>query len=280
MGTLPKTFGFENVSIPYCTGKDSWKEIGRKDGPVVVIHHDSKKWLDTTGYELAITNLWMGGELVDALGPGQIKNPDRVSVKVVRRCEKPLSAVVAARYEVNWTCPFKRYIGSALQRDVRRVSRKKGEQRVRQPENGENLLADRASVRSAWQRYPSWLVKFDATEIEDGERVYRLMQCERNAGIQNVCTDAFLRHGNGTYRLSFEARANGSEPVPMEVYVISNEKRMVENLSVPAGGWHRVSRDIDFDFDLAATDLIAVFLRIKSPCEEISFKRISLVKVR
>ena len=280
MGTLPKTFGFENLSIPLCTGKDSWKAIGGKDGAVVEIYHDSKKWLDTAGYKIALTNFWMGGERVDALAPGRITNAGRVSVSISNT--RAVSAVPAAvdRHEVNWICPFKRYIGSALQRDVRKVSRQKGEQRVRQADDGENLLADRPSTRSAWQRYPSWLVKFDATETEDGERVYRLVQCERDAGIQNICTDAFLRHGNGTYRLSFEARANGSEPVPMEVYVISNEKRTVESLSVPADGWHRVSRDIDFDFDLAATDLIAVFLRIKSPCDEISFKRISLVKVR
>ena len=107
---------------------------------------------------------------------------------------------MADRHEVGWTCPFKRFIGVSLQRDIRKVSRKIGEQRIAQPKDGENLLADRPAVRSAWQRCPSWLAKFDATTEEEGQRIYRLVQCEKGGGIQNVVTDAFLRRGNGTYR--------------------------------------------------------------------------------
>lgn len=281
MGTLPKTFGFENVSIPFCTGKDDWRTIGGKDGAAVDIFHDSAKWLDTTGYKLAITNFWMGGSRIDAMPPSLVKNADRVSVSIAGTRDKPAIPAVADRREVDWTCPFKRYIGAARQRDVRKVSRKKGEQRIAQPDDGENLLADRPSTRSAWQRFPSWLVKFDATGLEDGERVYRLVQCERNAGMQNVVTDAFLRHGNGTYRLSFDSRAKCGANVPLEVHVLSNEKRKVEKLSVPNDGeWHRVSVDVALDFDLGATDLVSVLLRASVPCDELCFKRLSLVKIR
>ena len=279
MGTLPKAFGFENVSVPFCTGKADWRAIGKKDGVIVNILHDSKKWLDTTGYVLTITNLWMGGSRIDAIPPSLVKNADRVSVSITNTRDASAIPAVADRHDVNWTCPFKRYIGAALQRDVRKASRKKGEQRIAQPDGGENLLADRPSTRSAWQRHPSWLVKFDATGLENGERIYRLVQCERNAGMQNVITDAFLRHGNGAYRLSFEARAKCGAAVPVEVLVFSNEKRKVEKFSVPNDGeWHRTSVETTLDFDLGVTDLVSVLLRAAVPCDELCFRRLALVK--
>ncbi|MBQ3288864.1 MAG: hypothetical protein IJH50_05580 [Kiritimatiellae bacterium] len=288
MGTLPKTFGFENLSIPYPTGKDDWHTIGQKGDIVVNVVHDSAKWLDTSGYVLAITNFWMGGSRVDAMPEKSVKNADRVSVSVVNTRVSPAIPAVADRHEVNWTCPFKRYVGASLQRDVRKVSPARGEQRIVQPEDGENLLVDRPSTRSAWQRCPSWLVKFDAMTTEDGMRVYRLVQCEKNAGMQSIVTDAFLRHGNGTYRLSFESRARceGTVPkcggtVPIEARVMSNEKGVSEAFSVPNdGAWHRFSADIKLDFDLGVTDLVSVFLRCHEPCDELCFRGLSLVKVR
>ena len=159
------------------------------------------------------------------------------------------------------------------------VSRTKGEQRILQPRDGENLLADRSATRSAWQRNPSWLVKFDATTSEGGRRIYRLVQCEKGAGIQNIVTDAFLRHGNGTYRLSFEVRAKCDAPVPLEVCFISNEKRTEVKFSVPNdNGWHRFDADVVLDFDLAVTELLSVFFRVAQPCDELAIRSPSLVK--
>ena len=279
MGTLPKTFAFENVSVPYPTGKDDWRTIGSKDGLAVDILHDSTKWLDTTGYALAFTNLWMGGSLLDTIPERSIRNADRVAVSVVSARDVSVIPAVSGRHEVDWTCPFKRYIGASLQRDVRKVSRKTGEQRIAQPEGGENLLADRSSTRSAWQRCPSWLVKFDATTMEDGQRIYRLFQCEKGAGMQNVVTDAFLRHGNGKYRLAFEARAKCNAQVPLEVRFLSNEKRATTKFSILNDGkWHRYDADVDLDFDLSVTELLSVFFRAGAPCDELSFRNISLVK--
>ena len=289
MGTLPKTFVFENVSVPFCTGKEDWRAIGKTDGAIVNILHNSNKWLDTTGYELVLTNFWMGGSRIDAIPPSLVKNADRVSVSIASTRDRSAIPAVAGRHEVNWACPYKRYIGAALQRDVRTVSRKKGEQRIAQPDDAENLLADRPSTRSAWQRHPSWLVKFDATGMEAGERIYRLVQCEKNAGMQNIITDAFLRHGNGTYHLSFDSCARCSASVEgkdalaasVEVHVLSNEKRMVEKLSVPSDGeWHRISLDIALDFDLGVTDLVSVMLRAAAPCDELCFRELSLVKMQ
>ena len=180
---------------------------------------------------------------------------------------------------MGWTCPFKRYVGASLQRDARKVSPRRGEQRVAQPEDGENLLADRPSTRSSWQRCPSWLVKFDATTTEGGMRVYRLVQCERTAGMQNVVTDAYLRHGNGAYRLSFEARARCGGTVPVEARVMSNEKVVSKAFTVPNdGAWHRLAADVVLDFDLGVTDLVSVFFRANAACDELCFRDLSLVK--
>jgi hypothetical protein len=259
MGALSKTFGFENVSVPFPTGKDDWRTIGGKDGVVVNVLHDSAKWLDTTGYELSFTNLWMGGSRLDAIPEKSVKNSDRVAVSVVSTRDTAAIPAIADRHEVNWTCSRKRNMSASP--------------------CGENLLADRPSTRSAWQRCPSWLVKFDAMQVEDGERVYRLVQCEKGGGIQNVVTDAFLRRGNGTYRLSFEARAKCGAEVPLQVRFISNEKRVTEKFVIPNDGeWHRFDADVKLDFDLAVTELLSVFLCASAPCDELSFRKLSLVK--
>ena len=279
MGSLPKTFCFENVSIPHPTGTDDWRSVGRKDGVIVNILHNSAKWLDTTNYMLTFTNLWIGSSRCDMIPGKLIKNADRVSVSVASTRGAASIPLQANRHDVNWRCPFKRYVGSSLQRDFRTVSRTKVEQKIRQPMNGENLLLDRTATRSAWQRNPSWLVKFDATTSEGGRRIYRLVQCEKGAGIQNIVTDAFLRHGNGTYRLSFEVRAKCDAPVPLEVCFISNEKRTEVKFSVPNdNGWHRFDADVVLDFDLAVTELLSVFFRVAQPCDELAIRSPSLVK--
>jgi hypothetical protein len=187
---------------------------------------------------------------------------------------------VPDRHVVDWTCPWKVYVGSALQRDVRLARPKEGERRLAPPDAGENLLADRASTRSAWQRCPSWLVKFDATEKDGDARVYRLTQCERNAGMLNVFTDAFLRHGNGKYRLSFEARARCGDSVPFEAHLFSNEKRTAAKFTIPNdGAWHRFDISLATDFDMDVTELAALFLKAASlPADEVCFKNLSLTK--
>jgi len=97
--------------------------------------------------------------------------------------------------------------------------------------------------------------------------------------MQNVVTDAFLRHGNGTYRLAFEARVKCGAPVPLEVRFLSNEKHTVTKFSLSNDGqWHRQEVDVALDFDLSVTELFAVFFRAMKPCDELSFRKLSLVK--
>lgn len=280
MGTLPKTFAMSDVCIPFTTGRDDWHTIGKTNGHLVAIMHDSAKWLDSDNYTLAITNFWVGGARMDAIPAEKIKNGDRISVSVVNTRAKPAVPPVPDRHVVDWTCPWKIYVGGALQRDVRLARPKEGERRLAPSDAGENLLADRASTRSAWQRCPSWLVKFDATEKDGDARVYRLTQCERNAGMLNVFTDAFLRHGNGNYRLSFEARARCGDPVPFEAHLLSNEKRATAKFTIPNDdAWHRFDISLATDFDMGVTELAALFLKAASlPADEVCFKNLSLTK--
>lgn len=278
MGTLPKRFAIENACIPYTTGRDDWRTTGDTNGHLVEVMHDSAKWLDSENYALAITNLWVGGARLDAIPADKVKNGDRIAVSVVNTVEQPAIPSVPDRHVVDWTCPWKVYVGSSLRRDVRIATPGTGERHLPAKE-GENLLADRASARSAWQRCPSWLVKFDAAGTDGASRVYRLRQCEKGAGMLNVVTDGFLRQGNGTYRLAFEARAKGDKAVALEAHFLSNERRKAARFSVPSDGeWHAFSDALDLDFDLAATELAALRFRVLAPTDELCFKNLSLTK--
>lgn len=280
MGTLPKTFVFENLAIPHPSGSDSWTAIGKTDGPLVSIYHDPAKWLISDNYSIAITNFWLGGERAGAIPADKVVNGDRVAITVANDGGEPPFPVQPDRREVGWTCPFKVHVGGALQRDWRLVDTEKGEQWLPPPPDDENLLADRATTRSAWQRFPSWLVKVDATTTDGGSRVYRLTQCEKDAGIQNIVTESFLKHGNGTYRLAFDAKATAPEDVPMAVRLLSNEKTITGKATIPNdGAWHHFEMNLALDFDLAVTDLLSVFLKSEIAADEICFKDLSLVKV-
>jgi hypothetical protein len=261
MGTLPKTFVMENVSIPYTTGRDDWHTIGQTNGHLVAVMHDSAKWLDSSNYTLAITNLWVGGSRMDAIPAEKIKNGDRIAVSVVNTRAKPLIPAAPDRHVVGWKCPPARRAAAPIVRE------------------GENLLADRLSTRSAWQRSPSWLVKFDAMDVEAGARVYRLTQCEKGAGIVNVFTDAYLRHGNGTYHLSFDARLRGENAIKLTAKFFTNDEDRKVKFDLPANGeWARYECDFNVGFDISKTDLAALLLTSDTPSDEICFKNFSLVR--
>ena len=278
MGTLPKTFAMSDVCIPFTTGRDDWRMVGQTNGHLVAVMHDSAKWLDSSNYTLAITNFWVGGSRMDAIPAEKIKNGDRIAVSVVNTRAKPAVPSVPDRHVVDWSCPWKVYVGGALQRDVRLARSKEGERRLPPQDAGANLLADRASTRSAWQRCPSWLVKLDAVEKDGASRVYRLRQCEKGAGMLNVVTEAFLRQGNGTYRLAFEARAKGEGDVSLKAHFLSNEKRKVAKFVVPSDGeWHTFSEAMEIDFDLAVTELAALQFKVSAPVDELCFKNLSLL---
>ena len=280
MGTLPKTFDFENVAIPYCAGTDDWRSTST-NGIAVSIYREPERWLNSDNFNVSIKNFWIAGERSNGFAPTAIKNGDLLKFTVENDDSEPAIPVRQNRGEVNWTCPWKVYVGGALRRDWRLVDKEKGEQRLPAPPDTENLLADRPATRSVWQRSPSWRVKLDAIGTEGGARVYRLIQCEKEAGIVNVITDSFLPHGNGAYRISFDAAAMCEEgDVPLRAVMLTNEKRVNASFTLPNDGeWHSYAGVLVADFDLAITDLVAINLVSGIAADEIRFKNFVLVKV-
>ena len=283
MGTLLKTFAFENVCIPQPTGSSTWQSIGKKGRAVSISDDDGKPWT-TCNYELSITNIWVAGSRLNGFEESEINNPDRVSISVVNNLVAPRIPAVPNRKEVGWTCPWKRYIGSSLQRDVRLATPEAGEQRLVETHMRANLLADNDPTRSIWQSTPSYQVRLGAKTFDtDGARIYR-SRGAKSTGTGMYCdlTDAFLRRGNGTYNLAFDVRAiltNEVDEVTITGRLLSNEKTFTKSVTIPHDGeWHHCSVDFETSFNLDVTDLVG--FTITTPlngASEIDYKNLSLV---
>ncbi len=280
MGTLPKTFGFENLAIPYSTGSDNWRLIGKTDGKPIRIYDDAGATYTTGNYMLSITNLWVAGARSDGFAESQIANPTGVTVTVVNTVATPPIPAVPNRHVVNWTCPWKRYIGDSLQRDVRFAVPGAGEQRLSETNLWANLLEDRPATRSAWQRSPSYQAKLSAMTFEDGMRVYRVRNCLAKAGMYNDITDAFLRRGNGRYRLAFDVRVVNGPEIPLDATLLSNEKSIVTRFTVPNDGeWHSFEAVVTTGFDPAVTELVGLAMKSSVAVTEMDFRNLSLTKI-
>ena len=293
MGTKPKPFGFENVAIPNSTGTDDWTTIGRRGGKTIRIFDDAGKPWVTGNYTLAITNLWVNGARSDGFAASEIIGPEGVDLSVVNTLTESAIPAVPNRHVVNWTCPFKRYIGDSIQRDIRLATPAAGEQRLVEPNIRANLLVDRPATRSIWQRSPSYQAKLDATTFDpaDGARIYRVRNSLANAGMFCDITDGFLRRGNGIWRLSFDARinvTNGTPPV-LQAKLLSNEKtRIVSFPLVNEGDWTRCTAEIETNFDLSetttivgrnrVTELVGLHLISTNGAQRIEFKNLSFSK--
>ena len=280
MGTLPKTFGFENLAIPYSTGSDNWRTIGKTDGKPIRIYDGEGNTYITGNYTLSITNLWVAGAQSSGFAESEIANPTGVTVTVTTPLATPPFPVVPNRHVVNWTCPWKRYIGDSLQRDVRFATPGAGEKRLAETNMWANLLEDRPATRSAWQRSPSYQARLDATLVEDGVRIYRARNCLAKAGMYNDITDAFLRRGNGRYRLTFDARVVDGPEIPLDATLLSNEKSEVTRFTVPNdGAWHSFEAVVTTGFDPAITELVGLSMKSAVAVTEIDFRNLSLTKI-
>ncbi len=263
MGDLPKTFVFRNLSVPHVPGRDGWRGIGVTNGVSVAVQNDSAKWLNTSNYRLAVTNLYLAGQRAAAFPPFAVEPKDAAILDLSVVTDKTIPRTVACspdRVEVNWTCP-----------DTRKR---------RLPTPPANLLEDRPATRSIWQRNPSWSVKLDAcSRDETGAVVYRLRQCERNAGMQAVLTERVKAAGFGTYRLSFEAKTRSETPFALQVWTVTNEKQNRVSLdAVRDGAWHSYETDVDLSFDPAQTDLVALMIAASAPTGEICFRNFRLTR--
>ena len=278
MGTLPKTFAFRDLAIPFSTGRSDWRAIGQTNGVSIAVRNNPAKFLITSNYTFAVTNLWLGGRKAAAFPSGTVVgDPGEISVSVATAGESESVVATPDRHVVNWTCPYKVWIGDSLQRDWRLVDVKgRREKRLAETDPVANIVAESGRVRSLWQRVPSWLVKFEATRRDDkGAVIYRLVQCERRAGIQAVLTDPFLRRGNGSWRLAFDVKAKSETPSGLAVVLRSNEKKFEQKVPVPTDKWTRQEMTFTTDFDLPQTELVALAILATDPTDEILFKNIS-----
>ena len=282
MGTKPKTFAFRDLAIPHATGKSDWHAIGQTNGVSIAVQNNPHKYLVTSNYTFAVTNLWLGGARASAFPPGAVAgDPGEISVSVAEANDAASVVATPDRHVVNWICPYKAWIGRSLQRDWRLADVKgRREKHIEETEPSANIVAEPGRVRSLWQRVPSWLVKLEATGRDDkGAVIYRLVQCERNAGIQTVLTDPFLRRGNGTWRLAFDVKATSETPFGLRLTLLSNEKKFMKTIpAIACGDWEHYEVTFDTDFDLAQTGLVALSIMATAPANEIIFRNISFVR--
>ena len=280
MGTLPKAFSFDGVSLPLSTGRTDWRLAGKPGGPTVVVRNDPKKWLVTDNYALTFTNLWIAGKRA-TFGEKDVAGADKLKIRYAESAAAREVPLAPDRHEVNWTCPYKVFRGPALVRDWRLVRRAEGERRLTVPDPGANLVRESKPRQSVWQRAPSWSVKLETSDGTDGaRRVYELIQCERGAGMQAVVTDEALARGAGTYRLTFEAQAecrDGKLPLELRCVALSNEWRK-ESKAAVGGDWTPVSVDFDLPIDPQVTDLVSVGVFSTVPADRIRLRKVVFAK--
>lgn len=265
MGTLPKSFVFKNLSVNGVPGNDQWRNQHKKDGVSVAVNNNPEKWLISSNYVFAVTNLYLDGKRAYEFPEYAVRPNDESGIldfEVVTDgkipCTVPLKADVT---KVDWKCPENRLV-----------------KKIVPPVN---LLKDREATRSIWQRCPSWLLKFDATmRGEDGEVLYRVRQCERNAGIQAILTERVKAAGFGKYRLSFDAMAKSSSDFSFKIKALSNEaSRQYEIKNVDrSGAWKHYVQLVEMPFDAEICDLVALNILVSEPTDEIVFKNFSLVR--
>lgn len=260
MGTLPKTFAFDGCSVPGSTGRSDWRAIGKTDGVAIDTRNDPKRWLVTDNYALTFTNLWIGG-VRSTFPASAFNNPTNVAVAYATTDAPPEVPLAADRHVVTWKAPVRPRPAVDLHA---------------------NLVAEAPKTKSVWQRVPSWLVKLEATHRDEAGRViYRLVQCEKSAGMQAVVTDGFLARGNGRWTVAFDLRARSENPFSLHVQLISNEKTFERKIPVLAAAaaeltpWKRYEVTFDTDFDPVVTDLVAVSLTATDTADEIAFRNLS-----
>lgn len=260
MGTLPKTFAFDGCSVPGSTGRSDWRAIGKTDGVAIDTRNDPKRWLITDNYALTFTNLWIGG-VRSTFPASAFNNPTNVAVAYATTDAPPEVPLAADRHVVTWKAPVRPRPAVDLHA---------------------NLVAEVPKTKSVWQRVPSWLVKLEATHRDEAGRViYRLVQCEKSAGMQAVVTDGFLARGNGRWTVAFDLRARSENPFSLRVQLISNEKTFERKIPVLAAAaaeltpWKRYEVTFDTDFDPVVTDLVAVSLTATDTADEIAFRNLS-----
>ena len=138
-----------------------------------------------------------------------------------------------------------------------------------------NLVREIWPRQSVWQRVPSWLVKLETENgLDETNRIYKLVQCEKNAGMQAVVTEEALARGKGRYVLSFEAAAElaeGEGPLEVICRVQSNDWKVERRVTVGAD-WTSHAVDFDLPIEASRDDLVGVSLLATRPVATLRFR--------
>ena len=253
MGELPKPYWFENCSIPEPTGAALYTSIGKK-GPVLVVRNEPK-YLFTNNYTLEFVNLFIAGQPAMELPDDRIVGKENMTVSFSQQDLSDYLPMAPDRVEVSYT-----------------YQRKKPRQPI---PAGTNLVRERHEIRSVWQRCPSYKAKLETIIEPDGTVIYSVSKVNQS-GMQCVLSDEFLRSGNGTYTLEFEAKCAEGE-APLNLKLLSNEKSFTQAVKLTTE-WQKFKVEFQTDFDLEVTKLVSLFFQFPEPCANAQIKNISFVK--
>lgn len=262
MGSLPKNYVFNGLVVPESLGRYDWR-IKTRSRKAFEVEHDSKRYLDTDNYSVTINGLWIDGKPVATLDPELIRNPERLNLSVnapdpAAPCPPPVDEPVSF---VNWRNPAPSLPAAPAD---------------------PNLVREIWPRQSVWQRVPSWLVKLETENGTDpANRIYKLVQCEKGAGMQCIMTDEAIASGRGRYRLTFEASAemgDGTTEIAFDAWVRSNDWRVDRSFSV-GNDWKAFSIDFDLPIDRVNDDLVALALLATRPADVVRFRNMRFVKL-
>jgi len=253
MGELPKPYWFENCSIPEPTGAALYWTIGRK-GPVLLVKN-GPKYLFTNNYTLDFVNLFIAGQPVNALPDDRFVGREHMTVSFRQQDLSDYLPMAADRVEVSYT-----------------YKRKKAPKPVHA---GTNLVRERFEIRSVWQRHPSYMAKLETFIEPDGNVIYSVSKTQ-DSGMQCIMTDEFLRSGNGTYTLEFEAKCAEGEAL-LNMKLLSNEKDVTKSVKLTTE-WQKFTVEFQTDFDLDVTKLVSLYFQFPEECENALIKNVSFVK--
>lgn len=323
MGTLDKTIRWENVSVPEATGSSDYRSIGKRGKTIRIVN--GKDYLFTENYQLHFRNLWIDGQPVTALEDQDIQGKEWVKIDISADSSENTLPKKASCYEMNYTHPYKVYIGHSLQRMAVRplvwkgkihlpaeeirtrlnlpseitIPQKKGRKTnwilledlgkvvsasydsekgriqlsIFQPKA--NLIEETWPIQSVWQRVPSWMVKLET--IQEGENwIYSLSKAERHSGMHTMITDEILKTGNGTYLLTWEAKA--SEEVSLAAILKSNEKTYMQTVSLTQE-WQPCQALFQIDLDGEETGMVSLMIRAENAVENIQLKNLKLIRL-
>lgn len=261
MGTLPKTFVFEDCVFPHAVGVSGWRNKGKSLGPVVIVRNDPKKWLVSSNFVVKVANCWYDGRRLTSPTDWMVQGePGELELTITGEKSEPAIPAFADVVSVGW-----RFRGKPAAVQVADA----------------NLVAEKLPRHSVWSRFPSWMTKFEATERDEkGAAVYHLVQCEKNAGVQAVVTEGFKSVGNGHWVFSGEVKLSGDSNAQLELLLFSNETRYHgKPVALPCDdAWHPIEFAFDTAFDLAHTELVALNLRSTATAEHIRLRNISFIR--